>query len=157
VGGDVLRRVRNVALLIAMVVASGFWAAPAQASNIVTDVGQWCGGFEVWRCGWMNVDFTYNRVRGYGYVLDSGLRQDWDVAVNNIRLQYKPTESSFWNVVATGGDYDGWHSFDDQGLTALAGLREGWYNVAFHWQATSQTGGTASGEAYSQTIFLEPL
>jgi hypothetical protein len=139
---------RLTALTVPALVLCAFFPRPAHA-EIVT-LGLKCPGREVVRCAYMHYDSVNDVLRGYATATDTGGLTDWEVAVNDLRLQRSPTGASgTWTTVAEGGDFDGYQPTDDFANTTLAPcIHNYYYRVFYHWSAKAGST-TASGDDVS--------
>jgi hypothetical protein len=123
-------RVAVVSVLVAVLVL----AAASAAEAVVVERGLRCVGLNAFRCGWMNMDTTNNRVRGYADIHDHTLHQDAQVQISKVRL-YRTSnpEGGSWTEVAVGGA-SGWAYDYDVDSTGLATCYAGhWYRVDYRW------------------------
>lgn len=126
-------------------------AAPAHAE--VISRGKHCVGEQRLRCGWMNVDYTNHRIRGYASIY-SNLEY---VVISHLTLYRSTTsETGPWTLML-----DSWFSTDDfillqdekhnLGLVTCTGYY--WYRVTYDWQVWNIEGApSGSGSDASYTI-----
>lgn len=138
-----------VCTLLALSLLAG--APPAQA-EIIYGVGNRCGGDRAVRCGYINVDTTNNRVRGYAQVTDMTLRTDTYVQISSVRLYRSSNpEGGAWTEVANGGG-GVWAQGFDSDSTGLATCHVGhYYRVDYRWHF-KQPGYSTNQVASSATV-----
>jgi len=129
--------------------ATGLVAASAASASATGDN---CDGVEVPRCVYIVVDGA-GGVAAHAAITDAGGGRNFDVAVNNIRLEIR-TSSGAWATLpgSAVGDYDGWHSTYDTGSSHTINCQSG--SATLRGAAYMQYTGAASG-AY--TIYTLPV
>jgi hypothetical protein len=143
------RAVIVLMLLLALTLVAG---APAAQAEIIYGVGKRCAGDQAVRCGYINVDTTNNRVRGYAQITDTTFRTDTYVQISSVRL-YRTSnpDGGTWTEVANGGA-SGWAQEFDNDSTSLATCYVGhYYRVDYRWHFT-QPGYSTNQVASSATV-----
>ena len=123
-------RVAVVSVLVAVLVL----AAASAAEAVVVGRGLRCVGVNALRCGWVNMDTTNNRVRGYADIKDHTTHQNAQVQISSVRL-YRTSnpDGGTWFEVQNGGA-PGWAEYYDVDSTGLATCLPGhWYRVDYRW------------------------
>ena len=145
------RAAAAAALVLGLLVA----ASPGQAAPVSTGLA--CGGKEVVRCVWFNVDHTNNRLRARSGIWDAAVSDpdpNYTVATSRVRLQrYVGGTWRSWSG-SYADDYDGWHSSVDRAAGGLVGCRNGnpyIVRAVVHqkWKGLSPGAGTQYGPATS--------
>jgi hypothetical protein len=105
---------------------------PGTAHAVVREqLGYRCVGDRVIRCLWFNWDETNDRLRAYGVAIDAGDGIDYDVAINQLRLQLVDSNGA-WSDIGQPGtvntswntDYDGYWENADDAAGALFSCRD---------------------------------
>ena len=107
-----MNRIRRLVMRVgaAGTLAAGLFAATAASASAI---GNNCDGVEVPRCIYI-VENAGGGVSAHASITDAGGGRNFDVAVNNVRLQYLTGSGTWATLPGSGvGDYDGWHpTFD---------------------------------------------
>lgn len=90
---------------------AGLFTVNAASANAIGDN---CDGVEVPRCVYLVKDAS-GGIAVHASITDAGGGRNFDVAVNNIRLQRYTTSGWVTLSDTVGGDYDGWHTSSDVG------------------------------------------
>jgi hypothetical protein len=145
-------RVAVVSALLAVLVLAGASAAEAE----IVERGVICHGDRAWRCGWMHMDTTNNRVRGYASIQDHTTHQDALVQISSVRLyRTNNPDGGVWTEVANGGA-SGWAYDYDRDSTGLATCYVGhWYRVDYrYYYKDNAFAPTETGVDHSETVQL---
>ena len=93
-----------------------------------------CVGERAYRCGWLNVDTTNNKVRGYASISDLSSGDVGVVQIGTVRLYRASSSNGPWTEIASGNTNAGYEELYDQDRTSLGNCYTGeWYKVEYRW------------------------
>lgn len=111
-----MTRIGRVLLTICLgIVFTVGTVAPASAE--VVTIRETCVGAQVIRCAWLNFDTVNQRVRGHVRITDTAGGGNYDVDVNEIRMQRQ--SGSAWETLSPVVPHYGFKDTTDTGATAL--------------------------------------